>query len=196
MSVVRYEEAKFLAKKPFFNFLGRKFWIYGPDGSTLFYVERKAFKLKEAIKVFGDESKSEHLLSIGARNILDFSGTYDVTDEASGEKVGCLKRKGLKSILRDEWQILDENDNELGLIQEDSTALALIRRFVPGGQLLPQKYNLQINGQPVGMIKQHFNPFVLKYDVDFSADTGGMLDRRLGIAAVTMMLIIEGRQQS
>lgn len=194
MSMERYQESKFLAKKPFFNFLGRKFWIYGPDGSTQFYVERKAFKLKEAIKVFGDESKSSHLLSIGARNILDFSGTYDVTDESTGEKVGALKRKGLKSILRDEWLVLDTNDNEIGLVQEDSAALAMIRRFVPGGQLLPQSYSAKINDQEVARIKQHFNPFVLKYDVDFSLDNGGMLDRRLGIAAVTMMLIIEGRQ--
>ncbi len=193
--VARYQEAKLLAKKPLFSFLGRKFWIYGPDGSTFFFVQRKALALKEAIKVYGDESKSDHLLSIGARSILDISGTYDVTDEKTGDKVGCLKRKGLKSILRDEWIILDENENELGTIKEDSTALALIRRFVPGGKLLPQKYMLEINGQQVGFIKQHFNPFILKYDVDFSEDAGGMLDRRLGIAAVTMMLVIEGRQQ-
>jgi uncharacterized protein YxjI len=192
----RYQESKFLAKKPLFSFLGRKFWIYGPDGSTQFYVERAAFKLKEAIKVFADEAKSQHIMSIGARNIIDFSATYDVTDEKTGEKVGALRRKGLKSIVRDEWMILDTSDNEIGLIQEDSAALAMIRRFVPGGALLPQSYSLKVNDQEVGRMKQHFNPFVLKYDVDFSADGGGMLDRRLGIAAVVMMLIIEGRQQS
>lgn len=196
MSMARYQEPKFLAKKPLFSFLGRKFWIYGPDGSVQFYVERKAFSLKEAIKVFGDEGKTQHLLSIGARNILDISATYDVTDEATGQKVGALRRKGLKSILRDEWLILDTSDQEIGTIQEDSMAMAMIRRFVPGGNLIPQKYSLSIGGQGVGFIKQHFNPFVLKYDVDFSADNGNALDRRLGIAAVTMMLIIEGRQQS
>ncbi len=195
MSMVRYQESKLLAKKPFFSFLGRKFWIYGADGSTYFYVERKAFKLKEAIKVFSDESKSEALLAIQARSIIDISATYDVTDEKSGEKVGALRRKGLKSILRDEWLVLDDNDNEIGTIKEDSTAMALVRRFMPGGKLIPQKYVAEINGQQVAMIKQHFNPFMLKYDVDFSSDSGGMLDRRLGIAAVTMMLIIEGRQQ-
>lgn len=196
MSMARYQEPKFLAKKPLFSFLGRKFWIYGPDGSVQFYVERKAFSLKEAIKVFGDEAKTQHLLSIGARNILDISATYDVTDEATGKKVGALRRKGLKSILRDEWLILDTSDQEIGTIQEDSMAMAMIRRFVPGGNLIPQKYSLSIGGQSVGFIKQHFNPFILKYDVDFSADGGNTLDRRLGIAAVTMMLIIEGRQQS
>jgi uncharacterized protein YxjI len=193
--MVRYEQPVLLAKKPLFNFLGRKFWIYGPDGSTQFYVERKAFKLKEDIKVFADETKSEVLLSIKARQILDISATYDVTDEVTGEKVGAMRRKGLKSIIRDEWLVLDANDNETGLVQEDSAAMALIRRFMPMGQWIPQTYNLTVNDQPVGKIKQHFNPFVLKYDVDFSADTQGMLDRRLGIVATVMMLAIEGRQQ-
>lgn len=192
--MVRYEQPTLLAKKPLFNFLGRKFWIYGPDGSTQFYVERKAFKLKEDIKVFSDESKNEVLLSIKARQILDISATYDVTDEVSGEKVGALRRKGLKSIIRDEWLILDANDNETGLVQEDSGAMALIRRFMPMGQWIPQTYHLKVNDQMVGKIKQHFNPFVLKYDVDFSHDTQGMLDRRLGIVATVMMLAIEGRQ--
>ncbi len=193
--LVRYEQPKLLAKKPLFNFLGRKFWIYGADGSTQFYVERKAFKLKEDIKVFSDESKNEVLLSIKARQILDISATYDVTDEVSGEKVGALRRKGLKSIIRDEWLVLDANDNEIGLVQEDSAAMAIIRRFMPMGQWIPQTYHLKVNDQHVGKIKQHFNPFVLKYDVDFSADTQGMLDRRLGIVATVMMLAIEGRQQ-
>ena len=62
-AMVKYEHAKMLAKKPLFNFLGRKFWIYGPDGSTQFFVQRKAFKLKEDIKVYGDESKNEELLA-------------------------------------------------------------------------------------------------------------------------------------
>ena len=194
-AMVKYEHAKMLAKKPLFNFLGRKFWIYGPDGSTQFFVQRKAFKLKEDIKVYGDESKSEELLAIKARQILDFGATYDVTDQQSGDKVGALRRKGLKSIIRDEWLVLDTNDQEIGLVQEDSGFLAMVRRFVPGGVWIPQTYNMKINDKPVGKIKQHFNPFVLKYDVDFSQDTDGLLDRRLGIASVVMMLAVEGRQQ-
>ena len=192
--MVRYQEPKLLAKKPFFNFLGRKFWIYGPDGSTLFFVQRKAFKLKEDIKVYGDEGKTEVLLSIKARQILDISATYDVTDEKTGEKVGALRRKGLKSIIRDEWLVLNANDDEIGLVQEDSAALAMVRRFVPYGNVIPQTYHLKVDDQMVGKIKQHFNPFVLKYDVDFSHDTNNALDRRLGIVATVMMLAIEGRQ--
>ena len=45
------------------------------------------------------------LLSIQARQIIDFSAAYDVYDGSTGSKVGALKRKGMKSILRDECEI-------------------------------------------------------------------------------------------
>lgn len=74
-----------------------------------------------------------------ARNVLAIAATYDVTDPFFGVRVGALRRKGLKSILKDEWIILDAQDHEIGLIQEDSTVLALLRRFVLG-RLRPQTY--------------------------------------------------------
>ncbi|NIA15532.1 MAG: hypothetical protein GWP08_15830 [Nitrospiraceae bacterium] len=52
------------------------------------------------------------LLCIQARSILDFSAAYDVVDSTTGEKAGALKRKGLKSILRDAWIIMDADDRE------------------------------------------------------------------------------------
>jgi len=104
-----------------------------------------------------------------------------------------LKRKGIKSILKDEWVIMDANDHEIGLIQEDSLALALLRRFVM--DLIPQTYQGSIGGTPVCKFKQHFNPFVTKITLDFSQDTGNLLDRRLGIAGTVLLCAIEGKQK-
>ncbi len=170
-----------------------KFHVYDPMGNLVAYVEQKAFKLKEDITVFGDEQKTRPLLKIKARQILDISAAYDVTDAASGQKVGALRRKGLKSILRDEWTVLDVTDKEIGKIEEDSALMATLRRFL--SNLIPQSFHVEMQGQPAGIIKQHFNPFVLKHTVDLSADTGRRFDRRLALAAVVLLLAIEGRQQ-
>lgn len=170
-----------------------KFHVYDPMGQLVAYVEQKAFKLKEDITVFADEQKQQPLLKIKARQVLDISATYDVTDARTGAKVGALRRKGLKSIVRDEWVVLDITDKEIGRIQEDSALLATVRRFL--SNLIPQNFNLEIQGQPAGSIKQHFNPFVLKHTVDLSADTGRRFDRRLALAAVVLLLAVEGRQQ-
>ncbi|MFQ5817036.1 MAG: hypothetical protein ACE5H2_03650 [Terriglobia bacterium] len=170
-----------------------KFHIYDQFGSLVAYVEQKAFKLKEDIRVFADEQKQQPLLHIQARQVLDFSAAYDVVVAATQEKVGALRRKGLKSLLKDEWLILDATDQPIGHLREDSALLATLRRFLTN--LIPQNYHVEVHGQPVGEIKQHFNPFVLKYSVDLRADPGRQFDRRLALAAVVLLLAIEGRQQ-
>jgi hypothetical protein len=42
--------------------------------------------------------------------------------------------------------------------------------------------------------QQNFNPFVRKLTVDFTGDTQGRLDKRLGLAAGILLAAIEGRQ--
>lgn len=183
---------QYQARRKVWTLFTPKFHIYDPFGHLVAYVEQKAFKLKEDITVFADEQKQRSLLHIQARQILDFSAAYDVADATTGEKVGALRRKGLKSILRDEWLLLDPSEREIGLLQEDSALNATLRRFL--SNLIPQRYHIRLNGQDAGFIRQHFNPFVLKHDVDLRADTGRRLDRRLALAAVVLLLAIEGRQ--
>lgn len=192
-ALARYEGQSFVARKKVLKIFGGAFYVFEPDEQTLrFYVKQKAFKLKEAITVFTDETMQQELLKIQARQILDISATYDVTT-TEGEKVGALRRKGLKSILRDEWEILDADDGVIGKIQEDSIFMALLRRLL--SNLIPQTFHLTIDEQSVALFKQRFNPFIAKIDIDFSMDTAGLLDRRLGIAAVVLLLSIEGRQK-
>jgi uncharacterized protein YxjI len=182
----------YLVRRKIFKVFGAAFHIYDPDGNVAFYSKMKAFKLKEDIRLYTGEDMQTELLSIQARQILDFSAAYDVVDSATGTKVGALKRKGLKSIIKDEWIFMDAQDNEIGLIQEDSMLLALIRRFL--SNLIPQRYTGQIGGREVCTFRQNFNPFVVKVTLDFSPDTEGALDRRLGIAAAVLLCAIEGKQ--
>ena len=44
--------------------------------------------------------------------IIDFGATYDIVDMTTGENLGAAQRKGLKSIIKDTWKILDANGNE------------------------------------------------------------------------------------
>ena len=98
-------------------------------------------------------------------------------------------------MLKDEWVILDVNDNEIGVIKEESTIKALVRRFVDAASLLmPQQYLVEMNGQQVSEFKQTFNPFIQKLNIDFSYDPDYTLDRRLGMAAAILLLAIEGKQ--
>ncbi|RME20884.1 MAG: hypothetical protein D6798_19440 [Deltaproteobacteria bacterium] len=183
--------SRYTAERALFSFLGPAFRIRGPEGNLRFFVKQKAFRLKEEINVWADEAQTTRVLAIKARGIADFSGTYDVVDAATGERVGSLKREGFKSLLRDEWVLLDADGKPFGRIREDSTALALLRRFLP---IIPQTFHVTVGDREVGTIQQRFHLFRLRYDVDLSGADGETLDPRLGVAAVVLLLAIEGRQ--
>ncbi|MHB8776872.1 MAG: LURP-one-related/scramblase family protein [Anaerolineales bacterium] len=186
-----FQHNHYLLKRQVFALTG-KFRFYAPNGQLVLFSEQKMFKLREDIRVFADESKTQEVLMIKARQIMDFSAAYDVMDSATGQKLGALRRKGFASLLRDEWEILDAGDKVIGSLFEDSMGLALVRRFLT--RLIPQNYDITIGATRVADLKQNFNPFSYQLNMDFSMDITHQMDRRIGIAAGILLAAIEGRQ--
>jgi uncharacterized protein YxjI len=186
-----FSSDRYLLKRQVFALAG-KFRFFDPSGRLVLFSEQKMFKLREDIRVYSDEGKTQEVLMIKARQIIDFSAAFDVVDSATGQKVGALRRKGLASLLRDEWEILDVSDNVVGKLFEDSMGLALLRRFLTG--LIPQNYDITMGTDRVADLKQAFNPFAYQLNIDFSMDISRRLDRRLGLAAGILLAAIEGRQ--
>jgi uncharacterized protein YxjI len=186
-----FQHSQYTLKRQVFALTG-KFRFYDPSENLVLFSEQKMFKLREDIRVYSDESKSQEVLMIKARQIIDFSAAFDVVDSTTGQKIGALRRKGLASLLRDEWEVLDVGDNVIGTLFEDSMGLALLRRFLSG--LIPQNYDMIVGSSRVADLKQNFNPFTYQLVLDFSMDTAGQLDRRMGIAAGILLAAIEGRQ--
>ncbi|MBT3337380.1 MAG: hypothetical protein HN560_16180 [Anaerolineae bacterium] len=182
---------KYLLKRQAIAMTG-KFRFYDPNGQLVMFSEQKMFKLREDIRVYADEAKMQEVLSIKARSIVDFSAAYDVVDATNNEHVGTLRRKGLRSMLRDEWEVLNPAGQVIGSLFEDSMQLALLRRLL--ASIIPQNYDISIGQSVVADLKQRFNIFRYELDLDFSMDTANQLDRRLGIAAGILLAAIEGRQ--
>ena len=187
-----YLSTQYLLRRQVLALTG-KFRIYTPSGQLALYSQQKMFKLKEDIRVYSDESQAQELLLIQARQIIDFSAAYDVIDLQTGEKVGVWRRKGFRSMLRDEWEQLDARDSFVGILYEDNMTQALLRRFLLG-KWLPQNYDIITGNQRCADIRQRFNPFRYELDLDFSMDASQKLDRRMGIAAAILIATIEGRQ--
>lgn len=193
VSPERYGHPTYVVRRKFFKIFGSAFHVYDSAAQVAFYSRQKAFRLKEDLRLYTGEDMRQEVLSIRARRILDFGITFDVFDSPSGAKVGALRRKGLKSLIRDEWLVLDADDREIGRVQEDNAALALIRRFVTN--LVPQTWHAYVGETPAASYSQHFNPFILKITIDFTPDASRRLDRRLGIAIGVLLNAIERRQQ-
>jgi uncharacterized protein YxjI len=190
-----FTQQKYVVRRKVIKLLGGAFHVYDANENVIGYSKMKAFKLKEDIRLYTGEDMTNELLTIKARSIMDLGTTYDVVDPRTQQKVGALRRKALKSMIRDEWAILNPRDQEVGLIQEDSTGLAIIRRFVDlAAYFIPQKYFVTLNGVPVANFSQNKNPFVYRLTVDMTPDATGMFDRRLAIAAAILLAAVEGKQ--
>src|SRR5215467_3027169 len=188
-----FQQDRFFARQRIFSF-SPQFFFLDANGNTLAFLRKKVFTWKDEIRVFTDETQTMELLYIKARKIIDWGTAFDVTDSINQQKVGALKRQGWKSLLRKEWTILDENDQEIGKLQEDSMFLATIRRYLTN--IIPQSYSFEIGGHPVGAARQNWNFFAPKMEVDFSIDPDKKFDRRLAAAAIVLLMAEIGRQSS
>jgi hypothetical protein len=175
---------------------GAAFHVYNPEGAVIGYCKQKAFKLKEDIRIYTDESCTSEMMVIKARSVIDFGATYDVTLGGSGEPLGSLRRKGLTStFLRDEWLVFNPAGRQVANLREDSSFLAFARRYIDLVSLIsPQKFSLvKPDGAEIARYRQHFNPFIFRLSVSVLADDPE-IDDLVILAAGCLLAAIDGRQ--
>ncbi|MBL8107698.1 MAG: hypothetical protein JNJ72_19170, partial [Anaerolineales bacterium] len=74
-----FQHPAYLLKRQAIALTGR-FRFYDPMGNLVMFSEQKMFRWKEDIRVYADEEKTREVLSIKARQMMDFSASYDVVD--------------------------------------------------------------------------------------------------------------------
>lgn len=187
----RFQHRSYTIRRKVLKIVGGAFHIYDDQGELQFYSKQKAFKLKEDIRLYADESMQQEVLSIQARSVIDFSAAYDVYDTEHDQLVGTLKREGWTSLARDHWVIFDAEDNLVGEILEDSGMMAFLRRFI--ANIIPQTFHAELAGEHMCTYRQQFNPFIYKLDVEFPPEAEAF-ERIMGIAGGVLLAAIEGRQ--
>lgn len=100
------------------------------NGNTIAYVRQKMFKLKEAITVYSSSARTNELYKINADRVIDFNANYAFTD-ADGEMLGKVGRKGMKSLWKANYQILDnENNTDFEIKEENPWAKVMDALFM------------------------------------------------------------------
>ena len=175
---------------------GAAFHIYDPHGAVVGFCKQKAFKLREDLRIYTDESCSTEFLIIKARSVIDFGTTYDVT-LPDGTAVGSLRRKGLTStVLKDHWLVFDDSGRQVGELAEIGSFLAFLRRFIEFVSFLsPQQFALtKSDGSKVANYRTHFNPFIYRLSIAVLKDDPE-IDDLVILAAGCLIAAIEGRQE-
>mgnify|MGYP006115573823 FL=1 len=154
------------------------------------FCEQKRFKIKEDLRIYDDENKSNEWLVIKQKNFIDAWGGFDIFDPKAGVLLGTVRRKWLNSILRTKWELLNSEGNEIGILIEDSLGYAIARRTLLG--ILPKKYTLWTSGddRPITM-RQKFNPIIKKLVVNIPPDH--TFDRKFIAGLAIVIAALDGR---
>jgi uncharacterized protein YxjI len=178
-----------------------EFTLPDQDGRPICFVQQKRFAFKEDIRFYTDDSRSEELMRIKARQRFDPRARYDVTD-ASGAKIGEIQKVFGASLLRSTYALFDAEGNEVARASEKSLAVALFRRligFVPYignyADWLPIPYHFEFRRGDELLGTHTRQAFKLRdtYTLDMTPDSGRTLDRRLVLALAVGMDALQAR---
>ena len=104
--------------------LAPQIYVYDGSGAEVFYVKQKLFKLKEDIAVFRTSAQTDEVARIKADRIMDFSASYHF--HVGDAVIGAVSRKGMRSIFKAEYHVLDETDVHQLTITEDSALVKVV----------------------------------------------------------------------
>ncbi|MGL6126692.1 hypothetical protein BBI01_21020 [Chryseobacterium artocarpi] len=179
--------------------LASDFNITDKNGSYVAYVRQKMFKLKEDVIVFNDETKSKELFRIRANKWIDFNASYSLNDIVDNKNYGRLARKGMRSLWKSSYDILDANDQPKFKVQEDNAWVRFWDSFVGElpiigmftGYFLNPSYTVTgIDGKAYFKLKKMPSFFGRRFQLDRLIDIDDE-EESLVILSLLMMTLLE-----
>lgn len=180
-------QSHYTIRRKFWSLFERVFRVFTGDGQLIMYIQHPVFKLREEFTVYADEARTRPLLLVKSRQIIAINFSYDVSDAQTGQLLGSVQKKGLRSLVRDKFIILDPVGTEIGYAEEQGASL--LRRFIP---LLTSKHAIFVGGEQVAYIRQVFRFFTKEFTVDTRPAS---VDPRFVLAVALLALIAEARRE-
>jgi hypothetical protein len=136
--------------RPLFSW-GRVYRVFGPDGSLAAFVRQPWLRLRTELIIHADEDELDPILVIKNRRFAAFNMEHDLFEAKSGARLGVVRNRGLRSIFRDAWDILDADEHVAGeMIEEGPAIWRRIFRFIPG------RHRIDLGGHTVAGCTRSF----------------------------------------
>lgn len=158
-------------------------------GAPVAFVRQKKLAIREDLRFFADESESEELFRVKARQMVDVGGRYDVTTP-TGERIGVLQRRFAQTLFRTTWTILGADEATVAEVTESSTARAVLRRVVDVPLLY--HFSIAVEGTQVGEVRRVLT-LRDRYVMKLSGDSDRRIDRRLAVALLVVLDALQAR---
>ncbi len=181
----------YTVRRPWLSFFNRTFRVTDASGQLVAYVRHPLMRMREQFQIFADEPMQQPLATIQSRQVIALNRIYDVTDAKTGSWIGTLRSRGLKSMVRDTWELLDQSEQPKGLLEE--VGLSWLRRIFP---ILLGHWRVLLGQSEVAKVDQVFRFFVKEYRLTVAAE-GKNVDTRFLLACALLALMRENhREQS
>ncbi|MGB7923221.1 MAG: hypothetical protein WCF57_08255 [Pyrinomonadaceae bacterium] len=177
--------------------IARQISVTDASGNLIFYVKQKAFKLKEAVTVFADAGQTQPVYSINANKVIDFSARYTFTDNA-GRPLGSVRRKGMKSIWKAYYEVLDGENVVMTITEENAWTKVLdsligeipVLGMFTGYLFHPAYLVSRQNGSVVMRLEKQPAFFEGKFIIQKQAEMNQQ-EETLALLSLTMMILLE-----
>lgn len=171
-------------RRPFWSWTGRTFHIHAPTGERVMLVKYPFWRAREELVVYAND-ETTMLLRVAETRIIARDVRFDVFDARRDILVGSIVSRGIRSVARDAWDVLDGAGKQLGMMQEQGRPF--LRRLVP---ILRGQYYVEIDGREGARIVQMRGMFSKEYVLDLTT-ASAKLDPRLAIACALLALLAE-----
>jgi hypothetical protein len=171
------------------------------SGNLVMYVKQKAFKLKEAVKVFADQAQTQELYQINADRVIDFSASYHMT-ATNGYQFGSIKRQGMRSLWKSHYDLFDPAGQHTMTVREENGwvkmgdavlgQIPLVGMF-SGYFLNPTYLVSRPNGQPVMRLSKQPAFFEGKFRIDPLGPMDQTEEMRVLLGLIMMTLLERAR---
>lgn len=181
--------------------LASQIYIRDANGNLIGYVKQKLLKLKEDINVYADEQQTQHLFNIKADRVLDFSAKYNFTD-SRGNYIGAIKRQGMRSIWKANYEIYDARNNPVLQIHEESAWVKVFDALIGeipvlgmfSGYLFNPAYIISNNsGAPIARLHKQPAFFESKFELEQKTQLSDEQEVRVLLSVLTMTLLERSR---
>jgi uncharacterized protein YxjI len=120
----------------------------GEKGALVAFAKQKRLAFKEQFTLFADEAATRPVLLVKADRAIDVRSVLSVTDPATGELLGRLRKRGAASLLRSTWEV--EQPGVTVTVTERSALVAVLRRvweLVPFANAVPVPWVFHFDGR-------------------------------------------------
>lgn len=176
--------------------VARKLAVVDAAGNLSFFVKQKMFKLKESVTVFADEEQKLPLYELKADRVIDFSASYHFND-AKGTHVGTVRRKGMKSIWKARYDIVNGSGRALTIQETNPWAKVCdsllgeipILGMFSGYLFHPEYLVAREDGTAVMRLKKEPAFFQGKFSIEKLATVSEEEETRILLSLIMMVLL-------